>query len=52
MSDPVAIEPGKALRDIDAFHLLRQKAFSGNFPEGYRAALRAYFEALSERYLK
>jgi hypothetical protein len=49
---PVDIEPGKALRDIDAFHLLRQKAFGGNFPEGYRSALRAYFEALSERYLK
>jgi hypothetical protein len=52
MSEPAVIYPDKALRDIDAFHLLRQKAFGGNFPEGYRAALRAYFEALSERYLK
>jgi hemoglobin-like flavoprotein len=52
MSEQATIEPGKALRDIDAFHRLRQKAFGGNFPEGYRAALRAYFEALSERYLK
>ncbi|MBN1130299.1 MAG: hypothetical protein JXA71_15005 [Chitinispirillaceae bacterium] len=46
------IDPGKAFKDLDAFHLLRLKAFGGNYPEGYRQALRAYFEALSERYLK
>jgi hypothetical protein len=44
--------PGTAFRELDAFHLLRQKAFGGTFPEGYRQALRAYFEALSEKYLK
>jgi len=52
MSEVLVSEPGKAFKDVDAFHLLRQKAFNGNFPEAYRAALRAYFEALSERYLK
>jgi hypothetical protein len=39
-------------RDADTFHRLRQRAFQGNFPEGYRAALREYFDALSEKYLK
>jgi hypothetical protein len=52
MSEMMVSEPGKAFKNADAFHLLRQKAFSGNFPEAYRSALRAYFEALSERYLK
>ncbi|MBN2038096.1 MAG: hypothetical protein JW768_15250 [Chitinispirillaceae bacterium] len=45
-------ERGTAFKDVDAFHLLRRKAFQGNFPETYRKALRDYFESLSERYLK
>jgi hypothetical protein len=44
--------PGEFFKDVDTFHRLRQKAFQGNYPEGYRDALRAYFDALSERYLK
>jgi uncharacterized protein YukE len=44
--------PGTFFKDADLFHRLRQKAYQGNFPEHYRAALRAYFDALSEKYLK
>jgi hypothetical protein len=44
--------PGDFLRDADTFHRLRQRAFLGNFPEEYRGALRNYFDALGEKYLK
>jgi hypothetical protein len=44
--------PGAFYKDIDTFHRLRQKAFLGNFPEGYRNALRVYFDQLSEKYLR
>jgi hypothetical protein len=45
-------QPGTFFKDIDLFHRLRQRAFQGNFPDSYRSALRAYFDALSEKYLK
>jgi hypothetical protein len=48
----VAIESGDFFKDMDTFHRLRQKAFLGNFPEEYRGALRNYFDALGEKYLK
>jgi hypothetical protein len=48
-SEPV---PGGFYKDVDTFHRLRQKAFMGNYPETYRGALRAYFDELSEKYLK
>jgi hypothetical protein len=51
-SDETVAPPGTFYKDVDIFHRLRQKAFQGNFPEGYRSALRAYFDALSEKYLK
>jgi hypothetical protein len=47
-----AIERGDFFKDMDTFHRLRQKAFRGNFPDEYRGALREYFDALSEKYLK
>ena len=50
--DGAAIEPGDFFKDTDAFHRLRQRAFQGNFPEEYRRALRDYFDALGEKYLK
>ncbi|MBN2188207.1 MAG: hypothetical protein JW699_02040, partial [Chitinispirillaceae bacterium] len=46
------VRPGVFFRDADYFHRLRQKAYRGNYPAGYRAAIRAYFDALSEKYLK
>lgn len=51
-SDGEVQAPGTFYKDIDTFHRLRQKAFLGDFPEGYRGALRAYFDELSEKYLK
>jgi hypothetical protein len=50
--DETVALPGTLYKGIDAFHRLRQKAYRGNYPEGYRNALRAYFDALSEKYLK
>jgi hypothetical protein len=44
--------PGAFSKDADSFHRLRQKAYRGNYPASYRSALRAYFDALSEKYLK
>ena len=46
------VRKGDFFKDRDAFHRLRQKAFQGNFPEGYRQSLRVYFDALGEKYLK
>ena len=40
------------MQDVDAFQRIRQRAFSGSVPEGYRAAIRAYFDSLSTSYLK
>lgn len=51
-SGATAVKPGSYFKDADLFHRLRQKAYLGNFPESYRSALRAYFDALSEKYLK
>jgi hypothetical protein len=47
-----AERPGAFFKDADLFHRLRQRAFQGNFPDGYRNALKEYFDALSEKYLK
>jgi hypothetical protein len=44
--------PGVFFKDADFFHRLRQKACRGNYPASYRSAIRAYFDALSEKYLK
>ena len=51
-ADGPQAQPGAFSRDVDLFHRLRQRAFQGNFPDSYRSALRAYFDALSEKYLK
>jgi hypothetical protein len=50
--DGTHTQTGAFSRDVDLFHRLRQKAFQGNFPDSYRSALRTYFDALSEKYLK
>jgi len=51
-SGGTAAPPGAFFKDADLFHRLRQKAYQGNYPASYRAALRAYFDALSGKYLK
>jgi hypothetical protein len=38
--------------DADSFYRLRQRAFSGNFPETYRFSVRNYFDSLGVLYLK
>jgi hypothetical protein len=38
--------------DRDAFFRMRQKAFSGNFPEAYRYAVKNYFDSLGVLFLK
>jgi hypothetical protein len=43
---------GAAFNDRDAFFRLRQKAFSGNFPEAYRYAVKNYFDSLGVLFLK
>ena len=40
-----------AVNDKDTFFRIRQKAFSGNFPESYRLAVKSYFDSLSVLYL-
>ena len=39
------------INDRDTFFRIRQKAFSGNFPESYRHAIKNYFDSLSVLYL-
>jgi hypothetical protein len=46
------VSSGTLFRERDAFSRLRQRAFLGNYPEDYREALRKYFDALGEKYLK
>jgi hypothetical protein len=46
------VSPGTLFREKDAFARLRQRAFQGNYAPEYREALRKYFDALSEKYLK
>jgi len=36
----------------DAYHLLRQKAFEGNYPPQYRMAVRSYFDSLGVLFLR
>ncbi len=43
---------GPALNDRDTFFRMRQKAFSGNFPETYRQAIKNYFDSLGILYLR
>jgi hypothetical protein len=43
---------GPLLNEKDTFFRIRQKAFSGNFPESYRLAIKNYFDSLSVLYLK
>jgi hypothetical protein len=38
--------------DRDSFFRIRQKAFSGNFPENYRGAIKNYFDSLGTVFLK
>jgi hypothetical protein len=38
--------------DRDTFFRMRQKAFSGNFPENYRYAIKNYFDSLGVLYLR
>ena len=38
--------------DRDAFFQMRQKAFSGNFPESYRFSIKRYFDSLGVLFLK
>jgi hypothetical protein len=51
-SEGTEAQPGSFFKDADLFHRVRQKAYRGNYPASYRAALRAYFDALSGKYLK
>jgi len=44
--------PGSLNLDPDTFYRIRRKAFDGNFPESYRAAVKAYFDSLGVLYLK
>jgi hypothetical protein len=45
--------PGRGLfNDRDSFFQIRQKAFSGNFPESYRGAIKNYFDSLGSVFLK
>jgi hypothetical protein len=47
------IKTGAAVfNDRDLFFRLRQKAFSGNFPEAYRYAVKNYFDSLGVLFLK
>ncbi len=46
------VSSGTLFRERDTFNRLRLRAFQGDYPEVYREALRKYFDALSERYLK
>ncbi len=41
--------PGSGL---DAYYRLRQRAFSGNFPESYRLSVKNYFDSLGVLFLK
>jgi predicted RNA-binding protein with EMAP domain len=43
--------PGE-FSDRDAFFQMRQKAFSGNFPESYRFSIKRYFDSLGVLFLK
>jgi hypothetical protein len=43
---------GPILNEKDTFFRIRQKAFSGNFPESYRPAIKSYFDSLSVLYLR
>jgi hypothetical protein len=38
--------------DLDTYFRLRQKAFSGNFPESYRLSVKNYFDSLGVLFLK
>ncbi len=44
--------PGSSIKNADTFHLMRKRAFEDNFPESYRQAVREYFDALGEMYLR
>ena len=37
---------------LDAYYRLRQRAFSGNFPESYRLSVKNYFDSLGVLFLK
>jgi|WetSurMetagenome_2_1015567.scaffolds.fasta_scaffold00061_26 hypothetical protein len=37
---------------VDAYYRLRQRAFSGNFPESYRMSIMNYFDSLGVLFLK
>jgi len=39
-------------RDFDTYYRLRQRAFTGNFPESYRFSVKNYFDSLGVLYLK
>jgi uncharacterized protein YukE len=44
--------PAAASFDFDTYYRLRQRAFSGNFPESYRFSLKNYFDSLGVLFLK
>ncbi len=46
------VSSGTLFRERDAFSRLRERAFQGDYPADYKEALRKYFDALGEKYLK
>jgi hypothetical protein len=44
--------PAAASFDFDTYYRLRQRAFSGNFPESYRFSVKNYFDSLGVLFLK
>ena len=44
--------PAAASYDFDTYYRLRQRAFTGNFPESYRFSVKNYFDSLGVLFLK
>jgi hypothetical protein len=43
---------GASVQGSDAYYRVRQKAFAGNYPKGYRNAIKSYFDLLGTEELK
>ena len=49
---PPASQPLRTSYDADSLYRLRQRAFTGNFPESYRFSVKNYFDSLGVLYLR
>ena len=52
MPTAIQISSDTSFAGRDFFFRVREKAFSGNFPERYRGAIQAYFDTLGTIFLK